>query len=138
MIVTTSTNKDFHCQISNGTVTCNSDAPLSKGGLGNGLRPHEFLEAALASCINITIRMIAKEKGINIEYVSTIVELIKSESKTTFNYEITLDDKVSEYERQFFLNIIDLCAVKQTLSKPLEFVQQHGQEYNITINNNLS
>lgn len=55
----------------------------------------------------------------------TEVEVIKSESKTVFNYEITLDDKLNEDDKQFFLNIINLCAVKQTLSKPLEFVQQY-------------
>jgi putative redox protein len=125
MIEASSSNKDFHCRISNGSVTCDGDAPISKGGLGNGLRPHELLEAALASCINITIRIIAKERGINIENVMTEVEVIKSESKTVFNYEITLDDKLNEDDKQFFLNIINLCAVKQTLSKPLEFVQQY-------------
>lgn len=138
MIEVSSSNKDFHCRISNGTIICYGDAPISKGGLGNGLRPHELLESALASCINITIRMIAKEKGIIIENVFTVVEVIKSESKTTFNYKIILDDKLNENDRQLFLNIIDLCGVKQTLSKPLEFVQQYDQGYNITINNNLS
>jgi putative redox protein len=122
MIDASSTHKDFHCRISNGSITCDGDAPSAKGGLGNGLRPHEFLEAALASCINITIRMIANEKGINIGNVSTKVEVIKSELKTTFNYKIMLDDSLNECDKQFFLNIIDLCAVKQTLSKPLEFV----------------
>lgn len=69
--------------------------------------------------------MIAKERGVNIEYVITEVEVIKSESNTVFNYRITRDDKLNENDRQFFLNIIDLCAVKQTLSKSLEFVQQY-------------
>jgi len=69
--------------------------------------------------------MIAKERGVNIEYVITEVEVIKSESNTVFNYRLTRDDKLNENDRQFFLNIIDLCAVKQTLSKSLEFVQQY-------------
>jgi putative redox protein len=125
MIKTTSTNTDFRCLISNGPITFDSDAPVTKGGSGNGFRPHELLEASLASCINITIRMMAKEKNINLDYVSTAVEIDKSESITTFKYKITLDNKLNENDKQFFLNIIDLCAVKQTLSKQLNFLQVH-------------
>jgi putative redox protein len=79
MIETKSTFDDFHCYLSNGTIDFDADAPILKGGLGNGFRPHELLEAALASCINITIRMIAKEKKIKMDHVSTIVELERSE-----------------------------------------------------------
>ncbi len=126
MIETKSTNKDFHCFLTNGRLTFDSDAPIFKGGLGNGLRPHELLEAALALCINLTIRTIAKEKGIEPGNVSTVVELDRSGSKTTFKYKINLDTKLNEDEKKFFLNIIDLCAVvKHTLSKQLEFLQLH-------------
>ena len=101
-----------------------SDAPIFKGGLGNGFRPHELLEAALASCISITIRMIAKEKNIKVERVETQVEVDKTNSdKTIFNYKITLDDSLNNNDREFFMNIIDSCAVKQTLTKQLMFIR---------------
>jgi len=53
--------------------------------------------------------------------VETQVEIEKADTKTTFNYEILLDENLSTADKDFLLNIIDLSAVKQTLSKELEF-----------------
>lgn len=123
MIKTQSASKDFHCTLTNGKLTIDSDVPPFKGGLGNGLRPHELLESALASCINISIRMIAKQKNIKLSKVETQVEIEKSEDKTSFKYKIILDDSLNSNDREFLMNIIDLCAVKQTLTKQLEFIK---------------
>jgi putative redox protein len=124
MIKTRSIDTDFHCIITNDKLTMDSDAPIFKGGMGNGFRPHELLEAALASCISITIRMIAKEKGIKVNSVETQVEVDKTQSdKSVFKYKITLDDNLNDIDREFFMNIIDSCAVKQTLTKQLMFIR---------------
>jgi len=123
MIKTKSTNTDFHCDLTNDRLQLNSDAPIFKGGLGNGFRPHELLEGALASCISITIRMIAKQKNIKLDTVETQVEIEKTENKTVFNYSIKLDGDLNQTDKDFLINIIDLCAVKQTLTKQLEFKQ---------------
>lgn len=123
MIKTKNTDTDFHCILTNDKLTLDSDAPVFKGGLGNGFRPHELLEAALASCISITIRMIAKEKGIKVNTVETQVEVDKThDDKSIFNYKITLDDNLDDNDREFLINIIDSCAAKQTLTKQLIFI----------------
>jgi putative redox protein len=124
MVKTKSTQNDFHCELTNEKMMIDSDAPIFKGGQGNGFRPHELLESALATCINISIRMIAKKSNINIDKVETQVEVEKTDEKTTFKYKIVLDDKLNEKDKDFFMNIIDQCAVKQTLTKQLEFVQE--------------
>ena len=67
--------------------------------------------------------MIAKEKNIKLDNISTQVGLDRLETKTTFKYKITLDDQLNDQDRDFLMNIIDFCTVKQTLSKQLEFVQ---------------
>jgi putative redox protein len=121
MIKSTSTETNYHCILSNDKMTLESDAPVFKGGLGNGFRPHELLEGALASCINISIRMIAKEKNIDIGEVETMVEVEKTDTKTIFNYKIKLDDKLNADDKKYLMGIIDQCAIKQTLSKQLEF-----------------
>jgi putative redox protein len=121
MIKTASTDKDFHCVLSNDKMTVDSDAPIFKGGLANGFRPHELLEGALASCISISIRMIAKEKNIKLDKVETQVVIEKTDMKTIFKYRITLDDTLKAKDKDLLMNIIDRCAVKQTLSKQLEF-----------------
>lgn len=125
MVKTQSTENDYHCILSNDKLTVSSDAPVFKGGLGNGFRPHELLEGALASCINISIRMFAKEKNIKLEKVETEVDIEKTPDKTIFKYKITLDDTLSAADKNYLMNIIDLCAVKQSLSKQLEFKQEN-------------
>jgi putative redox protein len=123
MVKTISTDKDFHCLLTNDKTTVDSDAPTFKGGQGNGFRPHELLEGALASCIGISIRIIAKEKKIKLDKVETRVDIEKTDNKTTFKYKIILDDNLNKKDQDFLMNIIDFCAVKQTLSKQLEFKQ---------------
>lgn len=123
MIKTKSTEQNFHCILTNDRLTVDSDAPTYKGGLGNGFRPHELLEGALASCISISIRMTAKKNNIKLDKVETQVEIEKTENKTIFRYKIILDDTLNAKDKDFLMNIIDHCAVKQTLSKQLEFEQ---------------
>ncbi len=125
MIRTTSTDKDFHCVLTNDKLTVDIDAPIFKGGLGNGFRPHELLEGALASCMNISIRMIAKENNIKLNKVETQVKIEKTDDKTTFRYKIKLDDILNENDKEFLMKIIDRCEVKKTLTKQLEFKQDN-------------
>lgn len=128
MIKSTSTEQDFHCELTNNRMTIDSDAPEFKGGQYNGFRPHELLESALASCINISIRTIAKKKNIKIEKVETQVEIEKTNDKSIFNYSISLDNNLDEKDKEFLMNIIDLCAVKQTLSKQLDFKKNEWRD----------
>jgi putative redox protein len=123
MVKTTNTRNDFHCILTNGNVSVDCDAPVFKGGLGNGFRPHELLEAALATCINISVRMIAKQKNIKLDKVQTQVEIEKTDDSSIFKYKIELDENLNEQEKGFLMNIIDSCAVKQTLSKQLVFIK---------------
>jgi uncharacterized OsmC-like protein len=67
--------------------------------------------------------MTAKEKNIKLDYVSTQVDLDRSDTKTTIKYRIILDEKLNKSDRDFLMNIIDFCAVKQTLTKQLDFLQ---------------
>ena|SRR5208283_5061427 len=123
MIKTKSTEKDFHCVLTNDKLSVDVDAPVFKGGIGNGFRPHELLEGALGSCMSISIRMIAKKNNIKLDKVETQVDIEKTDNKTIFKYKIILDEKLSPKEKDILMNIIDSCEVKKTLSKQLEFKQ---------------
>lgn len=99
------------------------DAPPEKGGTGNYIRPHEMLEAALAACINISIRMEARKKDIRLDHVETKVELNRNDpARTIFEYSFEyapgdLDNEVLNSLRQ----AVEHCAVKKTLSKEIMF-----------------
>ena len=65
-----------------------------------------------------------KKKRYKVDGVETQVEVDRTQSdKSIFNYKIILVGNLNDKDREFLMNIIDSCAVKQTLTKQLEFVQ---------------
>ena len=93
-------------------------------GRGEGVRPHPFLEAALASCTAITLRMIADERGIALESADVAVEVDRSHAEeTVFRTTIELKGALSDAERDLLMKAVRLCPVRKTLSKRLSFVE---------------
>ncbi len=91
-------------------------------GKGAGFRPHELLEAALASCAAISLRMFADERGIALEAVAVCVELDRSHTDATvFRTTIDLEGDLSDRERMLLLQAGRSCPVRRTLSRRLSF-----------------
>ena len=59
MVTTLSESHSYLTVFSNGKHTANADTTFDKGGSNLGFRPHELLEAALATCMNMHLRMYA-------------------------------------------------------------------------------
>lgn len=122
MVISTSSEQKYLTEISNGTEKIYSDVSEEKGGHENFFRPHEFLEAAYASCLNITTRMFLDALELPYESVTVKVELERSDEATAiFRYHIDITGAISENARQLILRRIADCPVKKTLSKHLEF-----------------
>ncbi len=86
------------------------------------LSPHELLCAGLASCINITARMVLEHKNVAFDSVVTKVDIDRSdESKTTFFYHIDILGDMPEETRQRVKEIVKKSPVIKTLSKEIEF-----------------
>lgn len=99
-----------------------ADTTSDKGGSGAGFRPNELLEAALASCINITIRMFAEKHTIPLTFVSTTVKLDRNyPDEAIFNYALELTGPLSDSDHQLLTEAARSCPVRQTLSKKLSF-----------------
>jgi putative redox protein len=69
-------------KVSNGVHAIEADTkpPL---GRSEGLGPHELLEASLASCLAITLRMVAMERGIALKQLRVRVELDRTDPAKT-------------------------------------------------------
>jgi putative redox protein len=99
-----------------------SDTVPDNGGSGAGFRPHELLEASLASCLNIWLRMYASKHGLPLASVETTVQLHKDrEGEATFEYMIELKGDLTDAQRAKLLLIAETCPVRQTLSRQLKF-----------------
>lgn len=134
MITTESGSTAYSTRITSGLHQTTADTVKEFGGGGAGFRPHEFLEAALASCLNIWIRMKATEHGIELSGVSTTVKLSKDNpSEANFEYAIRLEGPVTKAQEDLLLSAADVCPVRQTLGRKLCFRAKPRDEPPITI-----
>jgi putative redox protein len=84
-----------------------SDTTRDKGGSESGFRPHALLEAALASCMNMTLCMYTDQQGLALSDVTTRVKLDRSQSEeTVFEYEVELQRELSEQDRARLLDVV--------------------------------
>ncbi len=98
------------------------DAPADKGGGDAGFRPHDLLEAALAGCLNITLRKYAASHDIPLLGAATWVSLNRQQpEETVFEYGLELQGPLTEAQRQELIEAAAACAVHQTLSRQISF-----------------
>jgi putative redox protein len=122
MIHTNSQPENYLTHFTNGEQTASADTTSDKGGGNRGFRPHELLEAALASCMNMTLRMCAQRYGIPLAGASVLVSLNRdSRDGPTFMYRADLQGSLSDAQRQQLLASLENCPVRATLSKRLQF-----------------
>jgi putative redox protein len=123
MIRADSQSANYHTAFTNGTHRSTSDTTPHTGGGNLGFRPHELLEAALATCMNMTLRMAADKQGIPLSSVSVTVSLNREEpGKPVFEYSVELGGALSEAQRSRLLLAVDTCPVRNTLSHPLRCI----------------
>jgi putative redox protein len=122
VIQTDSQPEELFARFSNGRHVSQADAAADKGGGNSGFRPHELLEAALATCMCITLRMTAKTHNIPVSGVSVSVSLDRSiPGEPTFEHSVQLHGPLTELHKQQLLAALDGCPVRQTLSMALGF-----------------
>lgn len=114
---------NYHTEFTNGEHVATSDTTADKGGANRGFRPHELLEAALATCMNMTVRMAADKQGIPLTRVSVTVSLNRKEPKEpVFEYSVQFGGALSEAQQSQLRAAAERCPVRNTLSHPLRFV----------------
>jgi putative redox protein len=122
MITASSESQPYLTVFSNGKHAATADTTSDKGGGNSGFRPHELLEAALATCMNMHLRMYAANHGIQLGEVFTKVSLDRSSpSEAVFNYSIELSGQLNDEQRKKLLEIAETCPVRLTLSKKASF-----------------
>lgn len=122
MIQADSVPSGYRSIVRNGSHEVPADVPVAKGGAGMGFGAHELLEAALAACLNMAVRMHATKKGIPLDHVATQVTLSWPDVQTSrFEYSVALTGAMSEEQHAELQAVAERCPVRQTLSKHLVF-----------------
>jgi len=123
MVTCDNKKERYRVVVSNGRDEIASDTTDDKGGGGSAMRPHEFLEAALAACLNMTIRMHADREGIPLTKITTQVSADRSRpGHTIFRYSFDLEGALTNEQREGLQRVAEACPVRKTLSNAISFV----------------
>ncbi|MBK7382067.1 MAG: OsmC family protein [Flavobacteriales bacterium] len=100
-----------------------ADEPADHGGADLGMRPHEILLSALASCTAITVRMYADRKQWDIGPIRVTATMERKqegrEVETNIQLTVGISDAVPADQRERLLQIAGLCPVHRTLQSPI-------------------
>lgn len=113
--------------------TLTADEPLSHGGADKGPTPVEYLQAALAACKAITVRMYAQRKQWDVGVLRVRVHQQRPMDRKTgepaqFTVELTADGDVDEEQLVRLREIAGKCPVHRILTTGVEIVD--GDETN--------
>jgi putative redox protein len=106
----------YQAEFTNGTHTARADAPVAKGGGGQGFGPHELLEAALATCLSMTAQMTAAKHGYPLTGVRSRVGIDRTDpDRPVLNYSLELDGPLTPEQAQHLREAAAGCPVGRTL-----------------------
>ncbi|HEY1020427.1 MAG TPA: OsmC family protein [Sediminibacterium sp.] len=114
----------YRAEIRNGRHELTADEPLNLGGGDTGPTPDELLEAALASCTAITLRMYANRKEWPVTEINVAVNLERKDDKTILTRNIQIEGAIDATQRERLLQIAKACPVSKTLSGPIDINTQ--------------
>ena len=123
MIKASSVDQSCQTAFTNGDQSSIGDLPVAKGGAGRGFGPHELLEAALATCMVMTVRMYADKHHLPLTSVNCEVRIDRSavESATLF-CALTLEGNLTTEQRNLLHEAAIRCPVARSLTGRIDVV----------------
>ncbi len=122
MITCYSKKANYDTWFTNGKHEGHADAPVDKGGADAAFNPHELMEAALAACLNIWLRVYAASHNIPLSGLVTEVTLDRlTPGEATFQYALDLKGPLTAAQRQELHQAAHACPVHQTLAGKISF-----------------
>ena len=98
-----------------------ADEPMDVGGKDEGPKPTELFLSSLASCILITVRMVAQRKGWNTGVISIELTMNHREKGVEIVKHILFENQLEEEQVKRLLDVSNRCPVAKILSNPIEF-----------------
>jgi len=83
--------------------------------------PHDLLDASLAACIAMTVRIAADARKTALDRVTVeVVNDDESPTSSSFHCTVTLEGDLSEKERAGLLRVAHACPISKLLTKTVE------------------
>ncbi|ROM46042.1 peroxiredoxin [Pseudomonas poae] len=96
-----------------------TDLPKSLGGDNSAPSPHDYFDAALASCKALTLKLYAQKKGIPLTGITVEVTHDASEEqkgKYQLNVKLTLKGVLTDEQRNELHRVADHCPVHKLMT----------------------
>ena len=110
----------FLTELTAGDARWLADADQPAGGAGTAPDPHQLLDAALAACTSITVRMYAERKGMALDDVQVAINHVEEGGVYRIDRKVTLVGQLDEAERKRLLEIANKCPIHKALSGRFE------------------
>jgi putative redox protein len=122
LITCYSKNANFDTWFTNGKHEGHCDAPVEKGGGEASFTPQELLEAAVAGCLNIWLRVYAASHNIPLSGIMTEVTLEKpAPTEAVFHYALELKGPLTADQRRELIQATHGCNLHQILAGKISF-----------------
>lgn len=122
MIRAENLSSPYQVHFDNDAASAIADTTTDNGGSDTGFRPHELLEAALATCMVMTLRMYAERHNLGCEGIGVEVSLNRADqAHPLFECAVTFPVGLPEDRRARMLEIAGRCPVHKTLASALAF-----------------
>lgn len=115
MVTASIRQEQYRTEIKSAAHVFYADEPLSLNGTDTAPSPEDLLDAALASCTAITLRMYVARKNWPLAEVEVYVSHERENNHTRFARHITLHGQLSDEQRQRLLQIAKACPVSKIL-----------------------
>ena len=122
MITSAIENENYKVILNNGRHTFYADEPIEKGGNDTAPAPDELLEATLASCTLVTLRMYTNHKQWNVGKINISVLLVREHDKNKITRELKFENEITDEQKQRLMQVAKACPVSKTLSGSVEMI----------------
>ncbi|MGL5998388.1 MAG: OsmC family protein [Pseudomonas proteolytica] len=119
VIVNTLNTENFRHSVNINNHELFTDLPKSLGGDDSAPSPHDYFDAALASCKALTVKLYAQKKDIPLTGVTVEVTHDSSEEqkgKYTLNVKLTLKGVLTDEQRAELHRVADKCPVHKLMT----------------------
>jgi putative redox protein len=119
----------FQLRLQTGKHQMIADEPVSFGGLDSGPSPFQLLGSALASCMTMTVRLYADQKGWPLKRIRTNVghsRELDQVPRDRFDVRMTFEGELDAEQRARMLEIAGKCPVHKALTEGARFTIMEG------------
>jgi putative redox protein len=121
MIIATASPEPLSVRFTDGSHEAIADAAVGDGGGDAGFKPFALVEAALATCMTMSMRMLADRRGLSLPGLAMWVKMdVTRPDAPVLRYDVDFGGvSLSDDDRARLLRAVVACPVHKALQRPI-------------------